>query len=72
MDSSNRPTPFSERTDTEITVMLSTPAEHKRHVVYDAGHLSWPRGEFVRENLDWLDKYLGPVDNDPRGGASTP
>ena len=45
--------------------MLGTPAEHKRHVVYDAGHLSWPRGEFVRENLDWLDQYLGPVDNDP-------
>ena len=52
--------------------MLGTPAEHKRHVVYDAGHLSWPRGEFVRENLDWLDQYLGPVDNDPRGDASTP
>jgi dienelactone hydrolase len=52
--------------------MLGTPAEHKRHVVYDAGHLSWPQGEFVRENLDWLDQYLGPVDNDPRGGASTP
>ena len=41
--------------------MLGTPAEHKRHVVYDAGHLSWPRGDFVRENLDWLDHYLGPV-----------
>jgi dienelactone hydrolase len=40
---------------------LGTPAEHKRHVVYDAGHFGWPLGEFVRENLDWLDRYLGPV-----------
>jgi dienelactone hydrolase len=41
--------------------LLGTPAEHKRHVVYDAGHFGWPLGEFVRENLDWLDRYLGKV-----------
>ena len=41
--------------------MLGTPAEHKRHVVYDAGHFGWPLGEFTRENLDWLDRYLGPA-----------
>jgi dienelactone hydrolase len=43
--------------------MLGTSDEHKRHVVYDAGHLGWPLGEFVRENLDWLDRYLGPVES---------
>jgi dienelactone hydrolase len=41
--------------------LLGTPPEHKRHVVWDAGHFGWPLGEFVRENLDWLDRYLGPV-----------
>lgn len=41
--------------------LLGTPAEHKRHVVYDGGHFGWPLGEFARENLDWLDRYLGPA-----------
>lgn len=40
---------------------LGTNEEDKKHVVFDAGHYGWPIGEFVRENLDWLDKYLGPV-----------
>jgi serine/threonine protein kinase len=42
--------------------LLGTPAEHKRHVVFDAGHWPFPRGEFIRENLAWLDRYLGPVE----------
>jgi pimeloyl-ACP methyl ester carboxylesterase len=41
--------------------LLGTPAEHKRHVVFDGGHFGWPLGEFTRENLDWLDRYLGPT-----------
>jgi formylglycine-generating enzyme required for sulfatase activity len=41
--------------------LLGTPAKHKRHVVFDAGHWPFPRGEFIRENLAWLDSYLGPV-----------
>jgi hypothetical protein len=41
---------------------LGTPAEHKRHVVFDAGHAAdYPRGQVIREVLGWLDKYLGPV-----------
>jgi len=39
---------------------LGTPAEHKRRVVYETGH-NLPRNEMIRETLDWLDKYLGPV-----------
>jgi len=31
-------------------------------VIFDAGHFGWSIGEFVRENLDWLDKYLGSID----------
>jgi serine/threonine protein kinase/cephalosporin-C deacetylase-like acetyl esterase len=40
--------------------LLGTPTEHKRRVVYDTGH-DVPRTEMIKESLDWLDKYLGPV-----------
>jgi dienelactone hydrolase/predicted Ser/Thr protein kinase len=40
--------------------LLGTPAKDKRHVIYETGH-AVPRKEFIRESLDWLDKYLGPV-----------
>jgi cephalosporin-C deacetylase-like acetyl esterase len=40
---------------------LGTPSEHKRHVVFDAGHSNFPRSDVIREVLGWLDKYLGPV-----------
>lgn len=40
---------------------LATPDRDRRHVLYDAGHFALPRREEVRETLDWLDKYLGPV-----------
>ena len=39
---------------------LGTPAEHKRYVVYDGGHMM-PRTQLIPEALAWLDKYLGPV-----------
>ena len=40
--------------------LLGTPEADKRHVIYETGH-AVPRKEFIRESLDWLDKYLGPV-----------
>jgi serine/threonine protein kinase/formylglycine-generating enzyme required for sulfatase activity/dienelactone hydrolase len=40
--------------------MLGTPREHKRRVVYGTGH-NIPRAELIKETLDWLDRYLGPV-----------
>jgi dienelactone hydrolase len=40
--------------------LLGTPAKDKKHVIYETGHAP-PRKEFIRESLDWLDKYLGPV-----------
>jgi predicted esterase len=41
--------------------LLGTAAEHKRHVVFEgAGHVP-PRLEVIREILDWLDRYIGPV-----------
>jgi tRNA A-37 threonylcarbamoyl transferase component Bud32/dienelactone hydrolase len=40
---------------------LGTPDADKRFVVAEAGHAPLNRF-FHREQLDWLDKYLGPVD----------
>src|SRR5262249_16961442 len=41
--------------------LVGTAPEHKRYVLFDnAGHVP-PRLELVREILDWLDRYLGPV-----------
>ena len=42
--------------------LLGTPPSDKQHVVYErAGHFPLPRNQTIREMLDWLDKYLGPV-----------
>jgi len=38
---------------------LGTPASSKRHVVFDAGHMMFPRESMQREVLDWLDRQLG-------------
>ena len=40
--------------------LLRTSSEHKRMFVYEDGH-SVPRTELIKETLDWLDLYLGPV-----------
>jgi dienelactone hydrolase len=37
--------------------LLGTPSRHKRHVVFEAGHLPLPRSEMIRETLEWLDRY---------------
>lgn len=41
--------------------MLGTPDAEKRHVVLDGGHIPARMDEPIRVILDWLDKYLGPV-----------
>jgi len=40
--------------------LLGTPPEHKHHAVFEAGHIM-PRNHVIKETLDWLDRYLGPV-----------
>ncbi len=40
--------------------LFGTPLEHKRHVVYETGHFV-PRTQLIKESLEWLDRYLGPV-----------
>jgi formylglycine-generating enzyme required for sulfatase activity len=44
--------------------MLGTPAADKRHVVLDTPHdVTQQRRRLVKEALDWLDRYLGRVQN---------
>ena len=52
--------PFEE-TQVSLFDLLGTAESDKRFVVFDTGH-SWPRNEMIRETLDWLDRYVGPVD----------
>jgi formylglycine-generating enzyme required for sulfatase activity/predicted esterase len=40
--------------------LLGTPQRDKRFVVFECGHVI-PRNEVIKETLDWLDRYLGPV-----------
>ncbi len=41
--------------------MLGTPAEHKRLVLLEGGHVPAAPNEVIREALAWLELYLGPV-----------
>jgi cephalosporin-C deacetylase-like acetyl esterase len=40
--------------------LLGTPKEHKRREVYETSH-NLPRNELIKQTLNWLDHYLGPV-----------
>jgi hypothetical protein len=40
--------------------LIGTPEEDKKWVVFPGSH-SVPKEDLVRETLDWLDRYLGPV-----------
>ncbi len=40
---------------------LGTPAEHKRHLLVEGGH-AFPIPQVIPEIREWLDRYLGPVD----------
>jgi hypothetical protein len=46
--------------------LLGTPADQKKHVLFDAGHGQLPQNQLVRATLDWYDKYLGPTKPAPR------
>lgn len=39
---------------------IGTPGADKLHIVYESGHLV-PRTDFMKETLNWYDKYFGPV-----------
>jgi formylglycine-generating enzyme required for sulfatase activity/dienelactone hydrolase len=41
---------------------LGTPEKYKKHVLYDGGHAAIVvHPEIMKEILDWLDRYFGPV-----------
>jgi dipeptidyl aminopeptidase/acylaminoacyl peptidase len=40
--------------------LLGTPKEEVHRVIYQTGH-DIPRDQMIKETLDWLDRYLGPV-----------
>jgi eukaryotic-like serine/threonine-protein kinase len=40
--------------------LLGTPKEQKRRVVYETSH-DIHQNEIIKETLNWLDRYLGPV-----------
>ncbi len=56
---SNYPVVVQER----LFALLGTPAEDKRRVLYQGGHgvFGVRRSQMIREMLEWLDRYLGPV-----------
>jgi cephalosporin-C deacetylase-like acetyl esterase len=44
--------------------LLGTSKDHKRHAIFEGGGHgppSVPRSYLIKETLDWLDRYLGPV-----------
>jgi hypothetical protein len=40
--------------------LLGTPDEHKDLKLYDTDHIP-PKNDFIRDTLEWLDRYLGTV-----------
>jgi eukaryotic-like serine/threonine-protein kinase len=52
-------TPYNS-TQLPLFRLLGTPAKDKRLALFDTGHVV-PRNDLIKETLDWLDHYLGPV-----------
>jgi dienelactone hydrolase len=48
--------------------LFGAPEADKKLLLYDSGHVPQPALLWIKEALDWLDRYLGPVD----GAASPP
>jgi dienelactone hydrolase len=40
--------------------LLGTPEKDKRHLLFDSGSRG-PTHQYIKETLDWFDRYLGPV-----------
>jgi eukaryotic-like serine/threonine-protein kinase len=49
-----------ETSEKPMFALLGTAPEDKKNIIYESGHLV-PRTDFMRETLNWYDKYLGPV-----------
>ena len=49
-----------ESTQDPFYQLLGSKKDQKKHLLYETGH-NIPRNELIKETLDWLDQYLGPV-----------
>ena len=50
--------------------LFGTPPKDKRLALVDGGHWGWSLSFLLKETLDWLDRYLGPVTKTaPVGGV---
>jgi serine/threonine protein kinase/dienelactone hydrolase len=49
-----------ESTQDPFYKLLGSRKDQKKHLLYDTGH-NIPRNELIKQTLDWLDQYLGPV-----------
>ena len=49
-----------ESTQNPFFEMLGSKKDQKKHLVFDTAH-NIPRNELIKQTLDWLDQYLGPV-----------
>jgi eukaryotic-like serine/threonine-protein kinase len=43
-----------------LYAILGSKKEEKKHLIYETGH-NIPRNELIKETLNWLDQYLGPI-----------
>jgi serine/threonine protein kinase/dienelactone hydrolase len=50
-----------ERSQIPLFELLGTPPSDKKHVLFDGGHGAFLTNDQIRETLDWMDRYLGPV-----------
>jgi fermentation-respiration switch protein FrsA (DUF1100 family) len=41
--------------------LLGAPEADKKLLLYDGGHMPDPAILYIKEAIDWLDRYLGPV-----------
>jgi len=49
-----------ESTQEPFYTLLGSKKDQKKHLLYDTSH-NIPRNELIKETLNWLDEYLGPV-----------
>ncbi len=49
-----------ETSEKPMFSFIGTAPEDKKNIIYESGHLV-PRTDFMRETLNWFDKYLGAV-----------
>jgi formylglycine-generating enzyme required for sulfatase activity len=49
-----------ESTQEPFYQLLGSKKDQKKHLLYETGH-NVPRNDLIKESLNWLDQYLGPV-----------